>query len=56
MSYDAVYGDLKYDFFFVCAKSSFVREELLSFSLYLDDCYTTDIAVQVFLAHVWRLV
>lgn len=41
---------------FWCAKSSFVREELLSFSLYLDDCYETAIAVQVFLAHVWRLV
>jgi len=41
---------------FCCAKSSFVREELLSFNLYLDDYYTTAITVQVFLAHVWRLV
>jgi len=39
-----------------CARSSFVREELLSFSLYLDDYYTTAFAVQVFLTHVWILV
>lgn len=32
------------------AKSSFVREEVSIFSLYLDDFYITAIAVQVFLA------